>query len=378
MIDFLRIHVVWDVRSREGARIAERLSQHFDGIGMERDGVAFRVPVRFSSTPWDEGSTLPRPIDLGLAKHNAVILLHDEEMHDRKEDWDGWVSDLHARMKLRAQQDVYVAFGSPTGEAPLRSDAEARVQYQYRKKWSHLPTESARDQRLLLLMLIRVRDHFRKLAGEARKEPFFVSHAKADGDLTARAIVDFINDTSDALPLDTFYDAAELMPGEIFEERFKEEIGHGTLLAIVSDVYETRPWCVFELTEAKRARRPIVLADVCGNRVSRTYPYGANLPRVRVVPRPGDTAWIEPLLVEALSEGLRCDLFERQATLASPADTLILPRPPELFDVIDRAALPGRIVYPDPPVGDIEADLLFRALAACAPATDLKTLGQIT
>jgi hypothetical protein len=168
------------------------------------------------------------------------------------------------------------------------------------------------------------------------------------------------------------------MPGENYEDRFKQEIGRGTLLAIISDVYDSRPWCVFELTQAKRGRRPIVLADIGGRRTSRTYPYGANLPRVRVKPDPGDPSWIEPLLVEAMSEGLRCDIFEQQATEASPNDTLVLPRPPELFDIIHRDDLPGRIVYPDPPLGDIEAELLRRALAATAPATRMVTLGEIT
>jgi len=216
------------------------------------------------------------------------------------------------------------------------------------------------------------------LSGEPRKEPLFVSHAKADGDVVAKTIVDFVNDASDGVPLETFYDATELMPGENFEMKFKEEIGHGTLLAIVSDVYDSRPWCVFELTEAKQARRPIVLADIGGRRTSRTYPYGANLPRVRVKPDPGSKAWIELLLVEAMSEGLRCDLFERQANLASPDNTLILPRPPELFDVVHRETLPNRIVYPDPPLGEIEDRLVRRALAATSPATELRTLGEIT
>lgn len=378
MIDLLRLHVVWDERSSEGSRIAERLSQHFDGLGMERDGVAFRVPVRFASVPWMSGGDLPRAINLDLARHNAVVLLHDEEMHDRRHEWDRWVLDLRARITMRDEADVYVPFGAPTGDPPLPSDIVSRTQYAPRKKWGVLPDDMARDQRLLLLLLIRVRDHFRKRTGETRKEPIFVSHAKADGDSTARAIVDFINDTKDGLPLDTFYDATELMPGENYEERFTDEIGRGTLLAIVSDMYESRPWCVFELTEAKRARRPIVLADVCGGRVSRTYPYGANLPRVRVTPNAASTSWIEPLLVEAMSEGLRCDIFEKQAALASPNDTLILPRPPELFDLVHRDTLPKRIIYPDPPLGDIEADLIQRALATSSPDTDVITLGEIT
>lgn len=376
MFDMLRLHVVWDAGSTESARIAERISSHFDGLGMERDGVAYRVPVRFASTPWEPGTPLPRPIDLNRARHNAVILLHDEELHHNRTHWDGWVADLRGRMEARADVDAYVAFGSLTGEKPLPSDARAHTQYTHRKRWTAM-SEAGRDQRLLLLLLLRIRSRLRELAGERRKEPLFVSHAKTDGDVIAKAIVAFVNDPSDGVPLETFYDATELMPGENFEEKFKTEIGHGTLLAIVSDIYDSRPWCVFELTEAKRSRRPVVLADVGGARTSRTYPYGANLPRVRVIPDSGSD-WIELLLVEAMSEGLRCDLFEQQARLASPDDTLILPRPPELFDVVHRDTLPGRIVYPDPPLGEIEDRLVRRALRAFSPATQLLTLGEIT
>lgn len=139
-----------------------------------------------------------------------------------------------------------------------------------------------------------MRDNLRRMAGRTAKEPIFVSHAKADGDTTARAIVDFINSTKDGVPLETFYDATELIPGENYEERFETEIARGTLLAIVSDIYDSRPWCVFELTQAKRHRRPIVLVDIGGRRTSRTYPYGANVPRVRVKPAVGDSGWIDP------------------------------------------------------------------------------------
>ncbi|MCH4810914.1 toll/interleukin-1 receptor domain-containing protein [Vreelandella neptunia] len=378
MIDLLRLHIVWDHQSTEGARIAEQISCHFDGIGMERDGVAYRVPVRFSSTPWVSETPLPRSIDFARARHNVIILLHDEEMYDHRFAWNSWVSNLREEIIKRGGEDIYVPFGSITGEKPLDKDANDCIQYQRRNKWCELVNDDARDQRLLLLILICVREHLRKLAGKTQKEPIFVSHAKTDGDQSARAIVDFINTTKEGVPLETFYDATELMPGENYEGRFNEEIARGTLLAIVSDVYESRPWCVFELTQAKRWRRPIVLADIGGKRISRTYPYGANLPRVRVKPNPEDPSWIEPLLVETMSEGLRCDLFEQQASVASPNNTLVLTRPPELFDIIHRDSLPDLIVYPDPPLGDIEAALVERALAAVAPTTRLVTLGEIT
>ncbi len=177
-----------------------------------------------------------------------------------------------------------------------------------------------------------------------------MSHAKADGDATARAIVDYVNAADQDVPLKAFYDAKELSPGDDFEAEFVGAIQGGTLLAIVSDVYDARPWCVLELTTAKRAGRPIVLADVGQVRTSRTYPYGANLPRVRVSPRDETTAWIEPLLLETLSEGLRCDTFlaqaERAAAEAGMRSVLVLPRPPELLDVFERLAVGSTVVYP--------------------------------
>ncbi len=145
MIDLLRLHVVWDHHSALGERIADGLSRHFDGLGMERDGVAHRVPVRFSSAPWVDGEALPAQIDLSRAHHNVVVLLHDEEMHEHRHLWNDWVTDLRARMAARGKQDLYVPFGSPTGEGPLTIDAESRIQYQRRKKWDELPSDEARD-----------------------------------------------------------------------------------------------------------------------------------------------------------------------------------------------------------------------------------------
>lgn len=380
LLDLLRIHVVWADGSDEGARIAELLSRHFDGIGMERDGVAYRVPVRFASAPWEELSVLPADIDLSRAVHNAIVLLHDDTMQENVDDWDGYIQRTREAIASRGGLDFIIPFGSPSGDPVLPSDARINVQYAYRKGWSRADmSTSARDSRLLLHAVYQIRRHLALLGGGDGQEKIFVSHAKADGDATASAIVAFVNDKSQDVSLHTFYDAKELNPGEEFSSRFEKEIGAGTLLAIVSDVYDSRPWCVFELTTAKRKRRPIVLADVGQARTSRTYPYGANLPKVRVFPAPGTTAWIEPLLVEVLSEGLRCDLFERQAAQVVPVsnDALLLPRPPELFDLVDAVKLPEVIIYPDPPLSAIEEKLIKRALLALAPTTRLATLGEL-
>jgi len=377
MLDHLRIHVVWPCGSSEGARVGEMISRHFDGIGMERDGVAYRVPVRFASAPWTPGSPLPRPVDLSRADHNAVVLLHDDFMDELASEWDRYVQSTRAAIEARGDADAYIPFCDYTGSAIPASDRTRNTQYVYRKGWTALD-QVARDKRLLLHVLVQIRRHLRKLSGDDRDEPLFVSHAKADGDTAAKEIVTHVQSPGHDVPLHTFYDAMELNPGEDFKARFDAEIGRGTLIAIVSDVYDSRPWCVFELTTAKRHRRPIVLADVGGVRVSRTFPYGANLPRVRLDVGGPVGSWIDPLLVETMSEGLRCDVFQAQAAKVAgvASDVMVMPRPPELFDVIDADTCPRVILYPDPPLGEIEARLVNRAMTARRSDGEVRTLGE--
>jgi hypothetical protein len=382
MKDLLRIYVLWHPESAFGQAAASAIAKHFDGLGMERDGVAYRVPVRFRSEAWDasSGPRTPAKIPWEDAEHNAIVFLHDELTARDETDWDDYVRPARQVMRARNNVDVYVPFLCAAGVRTLPSDGTTQYARQYR--WiTSLPDDEARTKRLLLHILQRVRTHLRPLIGSARgREPLFVSHAKADGDETAWSIIGHVNSKDQDVPLDTFYDAKELMPGEDYQQRFVDEIENGTLLAIISDIYDSRPWCVFELTEAKRKRRPIVLADVSRLRTTRTYPYGANLPRVRY--SASGRAAIESLLVDVLSEGLRCDLFMRQAAqrLAECEQRgLTLPRPPELFDLIQRSVdeLGSVVVYPDPPIPTVEREIIDNALKRVAPKTEIKTLGEL-
>lgn len=379
MTDPLRIYVLWAPSPGQSKRIAQLIADHFDGLGMERDGVAIRVPVRFRSEAWACGNPAPARIDLGRADHNAVILLHDGFMQAQSAVWDSYVEELRERMDARGGRDLYLSFGSPDRDAALPSDARRHTQYTTRHRWQEtLPRQEAQDARLLLHLAYALRRH---LIGSAGGERLFVSHAKADGDSIARAIVDYVNDLGQDVPLSAFYDAKELSPGEDYERRFATEVSEATLLALVSDVYDSRPWCVFELTTAKRARRPIVLADIGQVRTARTFPYGANLPKVRLVPRLDDDLWIEQLLVATVSEGLRCDLFISQATArlaATGVTATVLPRPPELFDVVEQiGGPPSLLVYPDPPLGRVEVELLDKAIAEVSGGLTYKTLNEV-
>lgn len=382
MTDTLIIYVLWAPGSA-CARLAERIEQHFSGLGMERDGVSHRVPVRFRSVPFDPSSG-PEPvaIDLNLAKHNAVVLLHDAAMAHESAMWGPYVSELRKRMDRRGDVDFYIPFQGDRAAARLPDDAARTTNYAHQYKWlAWLITPEASDQHALLFLLHTLRKRLKQSTNQAgKKETIFVSHAKLDGDDTARAILRYVNADHQDIPLSLFYDAKQLSPGDDFQQEFIDEIGRGTLLAIVSDAYDSRPWCVFELTEAKKARRPIILADLGRRRISRTYPYGANLPRVKV--NGVDAFAIESLMVEVLSEGLRCDLFvdsAEEALQRNNARGFVLPRPPELLDFAIRTfdSSLSIIVYPDPPLPTIEQDLIATAMQNASLTLELKTLGEL-
>src|SRR5215831_12197265 len=90
MKDLLRIYVLWHPESGSGQAAANAIAKHFDGLGMERDGVAYRVPVRFRSEAWDRssGSEAPGGIPWEDAEHNAIVLLHDELTARDEATWD--------------------------------------------------------------------------------------------------------------------------------------------------------------------------------------------------------------------------------------------------------------------------------------------------
>jgi hypothetical protein len=64
MKDLFRIYVLWHPESAFGQAAANAIAKHFDGLGMERDGVAYRVPVRFRSEAWDPASGSQTPAQI--------------------------------------------------------------------------------------------------------------------------------------------------------------------------------------------------------------------------------------------------------------------------------------------------------------------------
>ena len=207
----------------------------------------------------------------------------------------------------------------------------------------------------------------------------FISHAKTDLPADPAAIaegpVKAILATLAQLPVQGWYDGAEIPPGG----RFPEEIQNGVLsssalVAVLTDTWSSREWCRREVLEAKLAARPLVVVDALQARVIRLFPYLGNSVTLRwraaiVPPETADDAWSKcrtlwqaedaALVIEAaLLEALRYQHVYRHLLRFTGANEVALGTPPEALTLAHLPAGTTRVWYPDPPLGREELDQL--------------------
>jgi hypothetical protein len=196
----------------------------------------------------------------------------------------------------------------------------------------------------------------------------FISHAKADGLEIARQIKSYIDAQ---LPLKTFFDTNDISIGYDFTEEIKNNIAAAVVIALHTDQYSSREWCRREILLAKQNNRPIVILNCFQKGESRSFPYMANVLTIHYADI-GSTGcqdkhvW-EQLITAVLKETLRLKYLELWLEYIGqkkrPGHTLnkesISGYPPELVTVLrKKSKLNGEFIYPDPPLGTEELEIL--------------------
>ncbi len=206
--------------------------------------------------------------------------------------------------------------------------------------------------------------------GTSTQERLFLSHAKRDGESIARAFKAWIEHDE---MLNTFFDARDLPAGASFSSELERGIASTSLLAIQTDAYAASPWCRREVLWCKQQGRPVVVVNALSEGEQRSFPYLGNVPVVRW---PDETG-IEPAVERVLLETARFRYFREKGRHLQrlgwlPGSTCTLSAsPPELLHLLPEDLRGGNrlVVYPDPPLGIEELDLLRRA----APGLTLVT-----
>jgi len=239
------------------------------------------------------------------------------------------------------------------------------------RTWESLGEPAARPATVALRALEKAREALTQGLGQpGQRLQLFISHAKIDGLAVAESLTHAVKKVSG---LEKFYDAHDIEIGSNWKKELRKAAESSVMIALRTDQYETRPWCVQEVAWADSAGAPIVVVEA---RSELFYPpSGLGLEGCPWVRIPDGS--LTRILYCALRENLRLLLVRRgvRALGKKISDaSVVLPRVPT-WDSLDGALgrLPAAaedaayVVYPDPKLPRTTCEALDRFVGARNP-----------
>ncbi len=197
----------------------------------------------------------------------------------------------------------------------------------------------------------------------------FLSHCKgSEGETLATQLKNEIDNST----MSRFFDAYSILPGVEFDKSIRDSIEKSTVIAMNSDRYEERKWCQYELLEAKRRNRPIIGVDLLTHGSDRSFPYGANIPVIRICRGYSESDLLE-VIIMAVKESIRFAVEKQRLEkwcAGSNEEFQICCNVPEPVFLLRKNQERINVLYPDPPVYDEEKQLLSDlGITAVTPST---------
>jgi hypothetical protein len=369
----LAVYVVWHPLFDRGESIATFLYDQLTRDSQQPLTRGIGIPVYFRTASAD--GELPKSIPLEEAHHTAVILLIDVAMANaRQEQWGDYIANLWQQTS------------APQSGHLLLPVAVSKSAFGYTKHIPELnfirlyetPDTASQPTRLLIditheLCRLLLNEPRAEYGGHAQTrrldEPVevFISHAKKDGETLAKEVRDYIGSNEQVR---TFFDANVIPYGKSFAESIRRNIERTALLVVQTDAYSTREWCQREVLYAKRHRRPVLVLHYVQAGEKRSFPYLGNVPVLRYTEKtPPDIANI---LAQMLLEVLRNEhflrhfedlrrMYDRPPGRLPRGSVEPLAYAPELLTLLymrQSKVTANTFVYPDPPLGEQELELL--------------------
>lgn len=357
----LAVYVLWHPHFKEGETLARELFTHLYGNLAEPESRGIGIPVFFRSQLL-EGHTLPPAIDLQAAEMTVVLPLIDGKLAEDA-GWVGYVEEL--RQKLPAGRLLPVHLSPLVARLPKELGRLHALRLMEEKDQAQWPARLVHDVDHELCRLLLNQPRGVGAPGDSGLSPapvrLFVSHAKRDGAQLATQLKDYIEKRT---RLETFFDAKDIAPGYPFNVEIFKSIERSALVVLQTDAYASREWCRREVIEAKRLGRPLLVVDALERGEERSFPYLGNVPTLRWNrEKESEEQLCRRIVDAALREVLRCTYFVRHfrqfcEAYGSLPELTVQPRPPELLSAVEGAGRQSVIVYPDPPLGDEEVEIL--------------------
>ena len=363
------IYLAWHPKSSKGNQLAEYVFKSIYGDPEYPLVDDIRIPIQFRSQSLDTEDGRLKPIDLENTQNSATFVLVDDHMvlSDR---WQSYVEKLWQNAQRKATHHrVY-----PVAITPNAYNLSSIIdETNFIKIYQETKITAAQDK--LLRQILHASS--RQLKQIKSKEPInlknapppiklFLSHAKQDGVDITKSIRHWIEEDE---TLNTFFDAKDIAPGYNFIEELKAGLKDSALLICQTDAYATRYWCRWEVLTAKQYLIPSLLINALNEGEERSYPYLGNIPTLRWQGLESIPIIINKILLKVLQHYYFPAYVENLKKInLIPARAAILPHAPELLTQLqqqpenisasDQPKQEPLIIYPDPPLGDEEVEIL--------------------
>ncbi len=341
------IYILYDKENANGNKIYDRV---------------YHLLCRNSNRPLEDGLNIPvffrtnidkriTPIDTDLSNKTIALLLVDSHMYLHTEIWNKYIEELlnkqsDSKLKIFAvklhkyafeinrslQQEQFICLKNDDIEADW-PEFEIRLY----------------DNILRYLMSYK----------EGRKLKLFISYTQTDkdesGKTTATSLKNYLRSNT---KLDSFFDFNDIADGSQFAQQIQLNIASSLLVIIESDSYSEREWCRIEAILGKKNSVPSIVVNISNGVVPRTFPYLGNMPKIRFNNKWNDVIIL--LLRTALNQFYEKEYLKQLVTKCNLQNTSALPAPPELLNLIYLNKGITSILYPEPPLGCEELEILKR------------------
>ncbi|MCK6611816.1 MAG: toll/interleukin-1 receptor domain-containing protein [Bacteroidia bacterium] len=369
----LSLFVVWHPSFVEGKQIANDLYSTFcrDIEEPLSRGLGIQVYYRSASLI---------PVDINVARRNAIILLIDENYMTNggfQEYTKQLISLMDDNTRIYpialCKQATGIGCGLDSIQFIRYDDGFINIREEYEKGIRKIKSELLHDCARLLMNFQPV---WMDKKGSKIPSPvkLFLSHAKKDGEETTKKFKVFVESET---KLDVFFDTVDIADGYEFEKQIEANIENAALVVFHTDEYSSREWCRIEVLVAKRNKCSIVVVHDIKDGEKRAFPYMGNTPTITL--KDDESSSFIEILTLTLYQVVN-NLYQRELLQSfeaefknDQAEFVTITSPPELFNYIDlyKMKLSEKkkliVLYPEPPLGaeelrilnDIDKDIKF-------------------
>jgi hypothetical protein len=387
----LAVHIYWKDREKanEGSLQARLLRKYpvllYDLLNRKTSDPLDRfleIPVFLHPVP-------PGPIDelqLEKCRHSLHIVLIDDDLNVRATPaWKNFFRDLTQKVDQagNGHRLLPVAVTENVQEFDLVPNVLQGL---------HL-YKAIREKRDATYLLTAITNKLARMLYEEHPEgnqhgqasplpvSIFMSHSKSDGAMLCK---DFTDHTLANINVRAFFDAVHMELAEDFTKDIEKQIKNSVLLVFQTDSYSSRNWCRREVLLAKKHDRPILVVNLFDQGEVRSFPYIGNVTHIhyplrlvdqevsvdgvvkteKVISEEDRTFLFDLILLACLQETLRFGYSKLQMKTQTKAFGIkvdqMISYAPELITLV-HAGLENKeqtILYPDPPLGSEELELL--------------------